>query len=1207
MADYATAFREYIPDSEPSDWTSQWEATTMTVRQSVFDSEPRVIIPGPTADRCAMTFDPVDSDADRDDAEILFLTVPRYSFNYNSGLLRVTGAASTEKGYFVTIVQSIPRIDIRYRIAGGAPVFIAASGTLPARTGVHGEPTWCRFRVNGTSLKAKLWRESISEPSAWSVEATDSNVAGVGGVGLTSEVSIRDLEFYYFSCATNGGTAIGPETFGPSLHEIANDPEIPLEYTAEIDYRDIGGAADKTLRIGTAARATGASDLPASVPFEGLLEPPVGSGAGLSGDLEFDTAPNQFRLEARNKPVEQGGAGPLDFLVDDSVSGRSATLRIGGRNSSHHRSFSRWRSATVSGEPEITDERARFNLESVPRNLREPLDVKRYAGIPTCLRQMNTSVLGRAQASHISAYDLTSFTCFARVRLESASTTAADIFFKQLAAATDRNYLFRVNSSGGITGNCSSGGVANDVNMISTASLVDDGEWHWAAWSLLDGEKTYLLVDGNEEATDTTIGTPDTQTAHVNIASGTESGYLLCDCRLINEYMSQDEVRAMAEVAWSGDGTITTDVPTFAVAYWPLNDTSGSVATDYSTNANDGTVDGVENTDYEWFETDLGEVQLGGTTMPMAHGAFVYGHAQLVDSGRERYRFTDINNTNPTDDWFMRNFIQGVDTATIFTDRVFEFASSTDEPVSYFTIPAAAGFADVNDWQRYPAEIVQDIMTRRAGIPVSEFDESSLGRMRELAPLWTGLHVPGGTSPLTSNQVIEHFLKGLGGHYRLDRYGRFVFDFLFPPIGPGPDGTVCAEFMGAHYGLGVAATDDYNPEIVFGDVTDLGTGSCTLACWFKPLAYHHYRNEVTTGGPTDSLPIGLKLVEHQHRLQIVRQSDNFGGLIFGSHGITPTEWISWQGIDTLDEDSWYFLAGVYDSVGNTHTMYLAKQGESLVQIASRSSLGGTLQIPGDVLRIGGTATSNADLGRRSYVGGLQHVQTYNSTKTLSALQALMDNHPTTGTANIAAWVPFTQGSGYAIEEVSGGRSAMTGARWSPQLDLDLSLSSPKIQWDYYRTIPPVNSVVVNYNPNFGQIDRDSIAVSVTDADAITFTRSSRSRELPISANDTSYDEKRTLEVFIAAIGDPNKFPTAVGEDSPGNVTRHWANRSGRKRTSAGIVGVDRRALSLVPNGELRITDSRYGLSAGKNFRIVGIVPRGFGPNNEPRFSLAIWG
>lgn len=68
---------------------------------------------------------------------------------------------------------------------------------------------WIRFRIIGTSLQAKMWRHTASEPASWQVSDTDSSNAS-GKVGLATFFAAFNYYCDFFSLALGGATAPGP-------------------------------------------------------------------------------------------------------------------------------------------------------------------------------------------------------------------------------------------------------------------------------------------------------------------------------------------------------------------------------------------------------------------------------------------------------------------------------------------------------------------------------------------------------------------------------------------------------------------------------------------------------------------------------------------------------------------------------------------------------------------------------------------------------------------------------------------------------------------------------------------------------------------------------------------------------------------------------------------------------------------------------------
>jgi hypothetical protein len=86
------------------------------------------------------------------------------------------------------VTWALSRIDN----AGGTGSLVIGSGSLLS-SGAPGTRWWIRLRVQGTSIKARFWRDGTSEPSNWTVQATDSywtsgqaSLGALANAGITS-------------------------------------------------------------------------------------------------------------------------------------------------------------------------------------------------------------------------------------------------------------------------------------------------------------------------------------------------------------------------------------------------------------------------------------------------------------------------------------------------------------------------------------------------------------------------------------------------------------------------------------------------------------------------------------------------------------------------------------------------------------------------------------------------------------------------------------------------------------------------------------------------------------------------------------------------------------------------------------------------------------------------------------------------------------
>lgn len=68
---------------------------------------------------------------------------------------------------------------------------------------------WIRFRVQGTSLKCKMWRHDAGEPGSWDVSTTDSSNSS-GRCGFATFYEAYNFRCDFLSIALGSGSAAGP-------------------------------------------------------------------------------------------------------------------------------------------------------------------------------------------------------------------------------------------------------------------------------------------------------------------------------------------------------------------------------------------------------------------------------------------------------------------------------------------------------------------------------------------------------------------------------------------------------------------------------------------------------------------------------------------------------------------------------------------------------------------------------------------------------------------------------------------------------------------------------------------------------------------------------------------------------------------------------------------------------------------------------------
>ena len=132
--------------------------------------------------------------------------------------------------------------------------------------------------------------------------------------------------------------------------------------------------------------------------------------------------------------------------------------------------------------------------------------------------------------------------------------------------------------------------IADNVNWT-------DGEWHHIAGVLdTDADYLYLYMDGTLIASETEPNTPGSATLPLYIASrgGTTffSQHQMDEVRIWNTARTQAEIKASMHTELTGSES-------GLVAYYKLNESSGTTASDETSNSNDGTLNG-SMTDSDW-------------------------------------------------------------------------------------------------------------------------------------------------------------------------------------------------------------------------------------------------------------------------------------------------------------------------------------------------------------------------------------------------------------------------------------------------------------------------------------------------------------------------------------------------------------------------------------------------------------------------------
>lgn len=211
MTVYSTTFSEYTTGAQPSDWTARWTTTgqTWAVREKAGDTGGKSLEhTRTTTARRLLSWDDIDGDANRADAEIFVRwRTSAAATDQIWCVVRGSGAAATETAYYLHNTSST-----NLRISKVVSGTITAIGNFTTTIN-NNEWYSLRFRANGTALKGKIWAsEHESEPAAWSIEVTDSDIVAAGWVGLGNAATLATRDHDDFAVGTNGDTAAFPNS-----------------------------------------------------------------------------------------------------------------------------------------------------------------------------------------------------------------------------------------------------------------------------------------------------------------------------------------------------------------------------------------------------------------------------------------------------------------------------------------------------------------------------------------------------------------------------------------------------------------------------------------------------------------------------------------------------------------------------------------------------------------------------------------------------------------------------------------------------------------------------------------------------------------------------------------------------------------------------------------------------------------------------------
>jgi len=137
------------------------------------------------------------------DAEILVLVNVDNAGSVFQGLVAIRWQVVGNKGY--GLIRVITDSVAMYYLDGSAAPDLINQGNQNMNTTAQ---YWVRFRLEGSTLKSKVWLKGSTEPGSWGTTDTDSTITTKGRCGLCGYSERSEID--YFSIATAGGTAKFP-------------------------------------------------------------------------------------------------------------------------------------------------------------------------------------------------------------------------------------------------------------------------------------------------------------------------------------------------------------------------------------------------------------------------------------------------------------------------------------------------------------------------------------------------------------------------------------------------------------------------------------------------------------------------------------------------------------------------------------------------------------------------------------------------------------------------------------------------------------------------------------------------------------------------------------------------------------------------------------------------------------------------------------
>lgn len=196
----ATYFRDFADADGISDFTERVTVAGQDAPVWSIVSSNQVQATSASSQAEALVWNDIDSDADRDDVEVLCQVYVDVSSATQRWLVGRMATSGTVTGYAPRLRTTSVTL---YRFSGGTYTSISDV----AVTITSGTWCWLRMRLNGSTVQLRYWADGDSEPGTWNIDTTDATYNTAGYVGLLKGSNTNTQLWRKLGVGTNGDTA----------------------------------------------------------------------------------------------------------------------------------------------------------------------------------------------------------------------------------------------------------------------------------------------------------------------------------------------------------------------------------------------------------------------------------------------------------------------------------------------------------------------------------------------------------------------------------------------------------------------------------------------------------------------------------------------------------------------------------------------------------------------------------------------------------------------------------------------------------------------------------------------------------------------------------------------------------------------------------------------------------------------------------------